>query len=65
MRQVGQFPAFETHEVLNDGKVIRTKFRTVLEAGIELGVWARNKSGVALTTGAVVRLSGRIYGYWI
>ncbi len=64
VRQSGVFAGFDTHETLNDGKFIRTKLRTSLNEGVELVIWARNKSGVTLTAGAVVRVTGKIYGYW-
>ncbi len=64
VRATALFAGFETHETLNDGKAIRTKLRTTLDEGVEMAAWARNKSGATLTAGAVVRVMGKIYGFW-
>ncbi len=65
VRQVGQFQLTAGGSVvLNDGKSIRTKFRTRLAVGIELECWVRNL-GAVLTTGATVHVQGNIYGYWV
>ncbi len=64
VRIAGLFPGLLTEEALNDGKVIRTKLRTILDTGIELIAWVRNDSGAMLTTGTVVGIHGTVYGYW-
>lgn len=64
VRQSGIFAGFNTHEVLNDGKYIRTKLNTLLDEGDELNAWAQNQSGATLTAGTVIRIMGRVYGYW-
>lgn len=64
VRRSGQFVSSTVSEVLNNGKPIRTKLRTMLDTGIELTAWARNGDGGALTTGCNVDVHGTIYGYW-
>ncbi len=65
VRQVGQIGEVggTGARVLNDGKPIRTKFRTKLATGIELEAWVRNLAA-ALVTGATVHINGQVYGYW-
>jgi len=65
VRTVGAFNSVSADEVLNDGRMMRTKFHTVLDEGTELEVWARNRSGSSLTGGAFLAVQGRVYGYWI
>ncbi len=65
VRIAGTFSLAGADETLNDGKAIRTKLHTVLEAGIELDVWARNKGQATLTTGGLVTVLGKLYGYWL
>ncbi len=65
VREVGAFAVVSANDVLNDGKPIRQKLVTVLDEGIELDVWARNKSGATLTTGHIITVTGRVYGYWL
>ncbi len=50
--------------VMNDGKPIRTRFRTRLATGIELEAWVRNLAA-ALVTGSTVHINGSLYGYWV
>ncbi len=64
VRQAGVFHGATAAEVLNDGKLMRTKFHTVLDEGTELTMWCRNESGAQLTTGQTIHAFGRIYGYW-
>ncbi len=65
VRTSGAFPGEQANETLNDGKPIRTKLSTILNEGTELNIWARNKSGAALTTGGVVQVQGTFYLVWI
>ncbi len=66
VRRVGQLLADPDggNLSLNDGKPIRTTVKMYLEGGIELNMFTLNQSGVALTTGAVVRVYGVLYGSW-
>jgi len=50
-----------TEEVLNDGKLIRTKIKIVCESGQGIDIWAYNYSGGALTPGTIVSVIGKLY----
>ncbi len=65
VRRSGQFAAINVNEVLNDGMVKRTKAGWTLTDGFSAAFFAQNKSGATLTTGASVRLSGKLYGRWV
>ncbi len=52
-----------TDLVLNDGNQVRTKILRFM--GNNISAWARNQTGSTLTTGAVVRLSGTVFGRWV
>ncbi len=65
VRQIGVFHGQSVNTIINDGKVVRTKFHTVLDEGTEVTAWARNESGATLTTGMTIHCFGRVYGYWI
>ncbi len=60
-RQSGQFSGITAEEVVNDGKVLRTKFRMKAPLGTTPELWVRNGSGATLTTGAVVTATGKMY----
>ncbi len=67
IRKVGQFSsqdASSSSNRLNDGKAIRTTVKMYMAEGTELNAFAFNQSGAALTTGAIVRVWGDIYGEW-
>ncbi len=62
IRSVGSFAATGTgDQVLNDGKPIKTRLGFMLQEGQTIKVWAWNKSGAALTTGAQVFLEGHVW----
>ncbi len=66
VRRAGQFSGVASNQVLNDGKVLRTRIGFVLTDGFSLAFWAQNKSNSApLTTGAAINVNGKIYGRWI
>ncbi len=66
IRRAAMFNTFNaTHDVLNDGKPIRSKLKFMIGDGFNLAFWARNISGAALTTGALIKLNGTIYGRWM
>ncbi len=65
VRLFGKFDGTEESEVLNDGKPIRVKLGWTIGTGKTLNVFAVNRSGATLTTGAVVEVSGKIYGRWL
>ncbi len=64
VRSAGTFSGVATEEVLNNGKPIRTKLKFNLANSLEVNAWIRNESGAVLTTGAVLEMQGKIYGYW-
>lgn len=61
VRDVGQFSNAGTNEVLNDGRPKRTKVGITTPTGFDYSMWAWNKSGATLTTGAVLEVSGKAY----
>lgn len=67
VRMFAQFPVFSAEETINDGKTLRVKVRRRFSSGANkmIGLWAQNRSGATLTTGAVVSLDYRLYGYWL
>ncbi len=63
VRRSGMFSE-QAGDVLNEGKPIRTKFRTTADVGIEINAWARNLDDVSMTTGTIITVTGKIYGHW-
>ncbi len=61
IRLVGTFSGEVADETLNDGKPIKTTCKFMLLQGQTLSVWAFNKSGAALTTGAIVIAQGHAW----
>ncbi len=64
VRRSGVFFGLAESEVLNNGKPIRTKMMFSLDPGFNARAWARNKSGAALTTGAIITVTGKMWGRW-
>ncbi len=64
VRKVGAFPVLSSNEALKHGDEIRTKVKFSVGDGHTLDMYAFNKSGATLTTGAAVQCSGVIYGRW-
>ncbi len=65
VRKVGQFPIAGAGESFNDGKVVRTPLRFVINDAKSIKFWAFNKSGATLTTGGTIDVSGTLYGRWM
>ncbi len=61
----GAFSGLNTEEVLDDGHMIRTKCKFMLYDGKSFKAWCLNRSGAALTTGSLIRVTGRAYGRWV
>lgn len=61
VRVAGHFTGLSTDEVLNDGKMLRTRLNFRLGDSDELAIWAYNQNGAALTTGSVVECMGKLY----
>ncbi len=64
IRKSGMFPILSGNEALADGRAIRTRMKFLINEGKNLDIWAINRSGSALTTGAQIRADGVVYGYW-
>ncbi len=65
VRHVGTFAGQLANEVLNNGNKVRTrKLFYKLANDVDLNMWAINRSGGALTTGAIVHASGKVYARW-
>ncbi len=58
VRTVGKFSGALATEVLNDGRMIKTKLGFVLEIGETLSIWAWNKDTNQLTTGTLLQVEG-------
>ncbi len=43
----------------------RVKLKFVCQSGKALEIWFKNRSGSALTTGAILEWHGKVYGRWI
>ncbi len=66
VRRIGMFNPQTTGGSLqlNHGEKVRTVVKMYLAEGIELNAWAFNLSGSVLTTGAVIRTEGVLFGEW-
>ncbi len=64
VRRAGQFSGVVGDEVLNDGKTIRTRSKFMVETTQAPAFWAQNKSSATLTTGTLIKVSGKLYGRW-
>ncbi len=65
VRQSGAFPGLNTDEVIAQGSKVRTRCKFLVSDGVAFNAYALNRSGGTLTTGALVRVSGNLYGRWI
>ncbi len=65
VRISGQFGDSGVDQTLAHGEMIRTKARFLVSDGKAFNAWALNRSGANLTTGAIVRVTGRLYGRWL
>ncbi len=72
VRKTGVMNAFvdsgntEMQMIGRDGsRYVRTKIKFVAQSGKSLKIYVKNRSGAALTTGAILRFSGDIYGRWL
>ncbi len=64
VRRSGVFPGLSTHEAINHGNVIRTTIKFSIHDGHNLALYAFNKSGAILTTGAFIKFQGVLFGRW-
>ncbi len=65
VRRTGQFsdPTGAGH--LADGLKVRTTLKFSIGNDHSLSFWAVNRSGAALTTGSIIKLSGTLFGRWM
>ncbi len=65
VRRVGVFGnGALTDDALENGTKIRTTIKMYLAEGTDVNMYAFNQSGASLTTGAIVQVTGVIYGSW-
>ncbi len=64
VRRSGSFGGDQGEQSLNHGQIDRTKFKQSIGDGHGLTVWASNRTGATLTTGANIECQGTIYGRW-
>ena len=65
VRLAGTLSGQLADSVLNDGNKVRSrKLYWNFAADVDLAVWAINRSGTTLTTGAFLEVSGEIYAVW-
>ncbi len=71
VRRIGQFAASSgitgssADEVYNMGRPYRTRLNWAMPTGQAVRVWAWNKSGATLTTGAVILFNGKSLIRWV
>ncbi len=61
IRVIGMFSGLAAGEILNDGKDVRTRIKIRVDTGQGLALYAFNRSGATLTTGATVQVIGKLY----
>ncbi len=64
VRRIGQFPVSSAAESFREGEVIKTRLNWHITEGQTLKAWIWNKSGAALTTGALVLFNGDAVIRW-
>ncbi len=64
VRKAGRFSGLTAEETLNNGLPIRNVCKFLVSDGVPFNMWARNRSGSALTTGAQIKYGGVVYGQW-
>ncbi len=61
IRRVGAFSGDTVEETLNDGRVIKTPLKWLLNAGDTISVWVYSRVGSTLTTGVNVIMDGIVW----
>ncbi len=61
IRTIGIFRGNLDEEIMNDGRMLRTKLGFALEDGQTLAFWGYNQSDVVFTTGGTVNIHGKAY----
>ncbi len=65
VRRVGLFNGLAGEEALNNGVSVKTVCKFMIDDGLDLDIFASNRSGATLTTGAIVQAFGTVWGRWI
>ncbi len=65
VRRVGMFDGLASEEKLFDGVPIKTTIKWVADDGEDLNVFVSNRSGGAMTTGAIIQCHGTVFGRWL
>ncbi len=65
VRRVAQYSDPTGAGAVNDGKKVRTTMKFTVGNDHSVSFWAVNRSGAALTTGAIIKISGTLFGRWI
>ncbi len=64
VRKVGMFPVAASETTIAHGDIVRTPLKFTINDTKSIKLWAFNKSGATLTTGAIVNCSGTLFGRW-
>ncbi len=67
VRKVGAFKMFESNEQLQGDRgseKVFTRLNWPIEEDFSLDLWAQNRSGATLTTGAILEFDGQLVGNW-
>ncbi len=64
VRKMGNFSSVAESAVIGEGQPHRTTLKFLIGDGFSLDFWAINRSGGTLTTGAIMKISGTIFGNW-
>jgi len=64
VRRVGVFDGLTSEQRFNNGVMKRQVVKFSVGDTFTLNMWAQNRSGAALTTGAIVDIGGTLFGRW-
>ncbi len=64
VRRVGSFAGQVANEVLFNGRTERRTIKFLVNSGHAMALYAVNRSGGQLTGGAILSVTGMIYGVW-
>ena len=65
VRRIGQFEGSGAEEVEADGRPVTVRLNWLMATGDALRLWAWNKSGGSLTTGALILVNGNMLIKWV
>ncbi len=61
LRHVGTFPGLDTEEVLNNGNIVKTPCKFMVQEDHTMQLIAINESGATLTTGSIIKTQGNVW----